>query len=354
MNNTIHTAVFGTTSKGNVVDRILLVNEHGMEVSLINFGATIVSIKVPDNQGNFSDVVLGFEDIKDYESEHPFFGCIVGRYANRIAKGKFSLNGETYNLAINNGPNHIHGGPKGFSRKVWNIEKTFQNDSGQGVVFSYVSEDGEEGYPGELLVKVTYTLTPDNELDIHYEAKTNKTTIINLTNHVYVNLKDGGKTNIQNHRLKLNADYYTPVDNTSIPTGEILPVEGTPLDFREERMIGERIEDNHQQIIYGGGYDHNFIVNHTTPGLTFAAQVREPESGRVMKVYTTEPGIQFYTSNFLDGSFRGKGIAFKKRSAFCLETQHYPDSPNKPNFPSVLLNPGETFRSTTRYAFSTL
>ena len=354
MNNHIRSTIFGYTSKGDTIHIFLLRNQQGMEVSLINYGATVASVNVPDKRGNLSDVVLGFEDMAGYESKHPYFGCVVGRYANRIANGIFNLDGKTYQLATNNGPNHLHGGIEGFNRKVWKIESTFQDETGLGVIFSCVSEDGEEGFPGKLMAKVTYILTPNNELDIAYEATTDKKTIINLTNHLYFNLKDGGKTDIQDHRISINADYYTPVDSTSIPTGEIAPVDGTPFDLRQETVIGKNIDAQHQQISYGSGYDHNFIINPAGSALAFTAKVLEPETGRVMEVFTTEPGVQFYTANFLDGSITGKGISYQKRSGFCLETQHYPDSPNKPHFPSVVLNPGEVFQSITRYAFSTI
>jgi aldose 1-epimerase len=341
-------AVFGTTPAGEPVDLYTLINPSGMEVRAITFGGTITSIRVPDREGKFDDVALGFDNLDAYLKNPPFFGSIIGRYGNRIAKGRFTLEGKTYSLAINNPPNHLHGGNRGFDKVVWKAE-SFKKDDSVGIVFSHVSPDGDEGYPGNLSLKVTYTLTPRNELEVDYEATTDKATPVNLTQHTYFNLAGEGQRDILDHVLTLNAGRYTPVDATLIPTGELSPVEGTPLDFRMPTRIGERIEDKHQQIRYGQGYDHNYVLDRPTE----AARVVEPSTGRVLSVSTTEPGMQFYTGNFLDGKLQGKGgHTYNRRTGFCLETQHFPDSPNQPEFPSTILRPGETYRSKTVFAFS--
>ena len=342
--------VFGTVD-GTPVDLYTLTNAHGMEVRATNFGGAIVSLRVPDKRGHMDDVVLGFDKLDGYLTNNPYFGVIVGRYANRIANGHFTLDGKQYSLAINNGPNSIHGGIRGFSKAIWNAEP-FENSKGAGLIFTYLSKDGEEGYPGNLKVKVTYTLTDKNELSFDYEATTDKATPINLTQHSYFNLKGEGNGDILSHELMLNADRFTPVDENLIPTGELRPVKGTPLDFTKSTPVGARINDGYEQLKLGNGYDHCFVVN-KGKGAVLAARVFEPESGRVLQVYTTEPGIQIYSGNFLDGTVTGKnGHAYQKRTGLALETQHFPDSPNHPDFPSTILKPGETFHSRTVYKFS--
>lgn len=327
-----------------------LKNSKGMEVKITNYGAIIMSILAPDRQGKFDDVVLGFDSPEEYRSkkEHPYFGAVVGRYGNRIAKGQFTLDGKLYKLATNNGPNALHGGIVGFDKKVWK-----GSQKGNKLTLELVSADGEEGYPGELRVTVAYELTEANELKIDYTAKTTKATVVNITNHTYFNLGGPGRRDILAHDLKLNAAQYTPVDSGLIPTGEIATVAGTPFDFRQATRIGARIDAKDEQIRLGGGYDHNFVLDRKSPNkLELAAEAYEPISGRSLTVTTTEPGVQFYTGNFLDGSIAGKGKqAYAKRKAFCLETQHYPDSPNQVKFPSTVLRPKETYRSTTVFQF---
>jgi aldose 1-epimerase len=344
---------FGQTKDGVSVDLYTLTNASGMEVRAMTYGGIIVSLKVPDRDGQLGDVVLGYDSLDGYLKSSPYFGAIVGRYGNRIAKGKFTLDGEDYTLATNNGPNALHGGNKGFDKVVWKAE-SFEKDGGVGVVFSYTSPDGEEGYPGTLQAKVTYTLTDANELEFAYHAVTDKATPVNLTQHTYFNLAGDGSGDILGHELMLNASHFTPVDSTLIPTGEIRSVEGTPFDFRTPTAIGARIDADDEQIRFGGGYDHNFVLDRTTgSGLALAARVYEPTTGRVMDVTTTEPGVQFYSGNFLDGTITGKnGHVYGHRSGLCLETQHYPDSPNQSDFPSTILRPGEEYRSRTVYAFS--
>jgi len=342
---------FGMTPEGESVDVYTLINPNGMEVRAITFGGIITSIRVPDKNGKFDDVALGFDNLEAYLRNPPFFGAIIGRYGNRIAKGRFTLDGKTYTLAINNAPNHLHGGNRGFDKLVWKAE-SFKKDDTVGVVFTHTSPDGDEGYPGNLSLKVTYTLTPRNTIEVDYEAATDKATPVNLTQHTYFNLAGEGQVDILNHVLRLNATRYTPVDATLIPTGELASVEGTPLDFREPTRIGERIDDQHQQMQYGKGYDHNFIVDRNGTEITVAARVEEPTSGRVLEVSTTEPGMQFYTGNFLDGLKGKNGHAYARRTGFCLETQHFPDSPNKPQFPNTILRPEQTYRSKTVFAFS--
>jgi aldose 1-epimerase len=340
---------FGKTSSGGTVDLFTLRNAGGMEAAITNYGATLVSLKTADRAGKVADVVAGFDSIEGYLGDHPYFGATVGRYGNRIAKGRFTLNGKEYKLATNNGPNHLHGGIKGFSRVIWQAEPVGQN----GVKLLYVSKDGEEGYPGALTTTVEYTLTDANELKISYLATTDKDTVLNLTNHSYFNLAGEGSGDVLSHEMQLNADHFTPVDSTLIPTGEIRAVAGTPFDFRKPHKIGERIDANDEQIRFGGGYDHNLVVNGSAGTLRPAARVTEAKSGRIMEVLTTEPGVQFYTGNFLDGSVKGKGgKAYQRRYGFCLETQHFPDSPNKPQFPTTTLRAGQKHQSTTIYKFS--
>ncbi len=349
---TISEKPFGTLSDGKSANIYTLTNTRGMSVKITNYGATVVSIVVPDKSGNPADVALGYDTLEDYVDGTSYFGCVVGRYGNRIAQGKFTLDGKEYTLARNNGENHLHGGIVGFNKKLWDAEELRENDA-VGLVLTYLSPDGEEGYPGNLSITVTYRLTDENELRIDYSAVTDKPTVVNLTNHSYFNLKGAGNGDILNHEMMLNADRFTPVDEGLIPTGELMSVEGTPMDFRKATPIGARIEQDYQQLIYGLGYDHNWVLNKQDAELSLAARVREPESGRVMEVHTTQPGVQFYTGNFLDGSAIGKGgKPYLKRYGFCLETQHFPDSPNKPEFPTVVLNPGEEYASTTIYRFA--
>jgi len=342
---------FGNTSDGPV-DVYTIANSHGMEVRVTNYGGIIVLLRVPDKKGMPGDVVLGYDNLDGYLKNSPYFGAIVGRYGNRIANGKFTLDGVDYHLAKNNGPNSLHGGLKGFDKVIWHAEP-FTNKEGSGLVLTYTSKEGEEGYPGNLKIKITYTVTDQNELQIDYEATTDKATPVNLTSHSYFNLAGEGNGDILKHELMLNADRFTPVDQTLIPTGELRPVKGTPLDFTKSTPIGARINDNYEQLLIGHGYDHNFVLNRKDEGLELAARVHEPNSGRVLEVYTTEPGVQLYTGNFLDGTITGKhGHVYNKHAALCLETQHFPDSPNHPNFPSTILRPGQTYHSRTVYKFS--
>jgi aldose 1-epimerase len=350
---TVERSPFGTTADGTPVDVHVLTNAHGMQVRLIDYGAAVESIRVPDRDGRYDDVVLGFDSLAPYETKSPYFGATVGRYANRIAHGHITIDGRSYQLPVNNGQNTLHGGPVGFDKHVWRAEP-FHTDTTCGVVFSRTSPDGEEGFPGTLHVSVTYTLTPDDALRMDYEATTDRATVINLTNHAYFNLAGAGNGNILGHVLQIAASHFTPVDSSLIPTGEVRGVAGTPFDFRTATPIGARINDDNQQLRLAGGYDHNWVLEHAADSLGLAARVYEPTSGRVLEVSTTEPGIQFYTGNFLDGTITGKqGRRYPRRSALTLETQHYPDSPNHPAFPSTLLRPGETYRSTTVYRFST-
>ncbi|MDZ7330564.1 MAG: galactose mutarotase [candidate division KSB1 bacterium] len=348
---TIEKQFFGQTEDGRIVDLYTLTNSNGVTVQITNYGGIVTSLLVPDKNGKIGDVVLGYDNLDGYLKASPYFGCIVGRYGNRIAKGKFTLNGKTYNLATNNGPNHLHGGVRGFDKVVWQA-KPIKSQDAVGLELSYLSPDGEEGYPGNLSVKVTYTLTNENALHIDYEASSDQPTICNLTHHSYFNLKDGGASPILDHELMLNADYFTPVDETLIPTGELRPVDGTPFDFRRPTPIGARINVDDEQIKYGLGYDHNFVLNGNMGELRMVGKLREASTGRVMEIWTTEPGLQFYSGNFLDGSIIGKnGTTYYHRHGLCLETQHFPDSPNHPNFPSTVLNPGEKYQTTTIYKF---
>jgi aldose 1-epimerase len=353
---TVNKAVYGTTPSGDVVDLYTLTNSTGMEVRAITLGGIITSLRVPDRDGKLGDVALGLEGLDGYLRNPPFFGAIIGRYGNRIARGQFTLDGKTYSLAINNPPNHLHGGTRGFDKAVWKAE-SFMKDDTVGIVFTHTSPDGDEGYPGNVSLRVTYTLTPRNELQVEYQATTDKATPINLTQHTYFNLAGEGSRDILDHVLQIYASRYTPVDSTLIPTGELSSVENTPFDFRNPTAIGARIAANDQQIRYGNGYDHNYVLDRAAgeSGLVPAAHVVEPTTGRVLDVSTTEPGMQFYTGNFLDGTLKGKsGHSYNRRTGFCLETQHFPDSPNKPSFPTTVLRPGETFSSKTVFAFSTI
>ncbi|HZT38334.1 MAG TPA: aldose epimerase family protein [Bryobacteraceae bacterium] len=340
-------------ASGADVDLYTLTNRNGMSVEITNYGGRVVTLKVPDRNGAFDDVVLGFDSLEGYLGNNPYFGAIVGRYGNRIAKGRFTLDGKEYHLPINNGENSLHGGLKGFDKVVWN-GKDASGPDGPAVELMYLSRDGEEGYPGNLAATVRYTLTDNNELKIHYTATTDKPTVLNLTNHSYFNLAGQGKGDILGHEMMINADRYTPVDAGLIPTGELAPVLGTPFDFRQPTAIGARINANNEQLKIAKGYDHNFVLNTAGSAATAAIRVHEPKTGRVMEVYTDQPGVQFYTGNFLDGTIHGKGgKAYGPRAAFCLETQHFPDSPNHSNFPSTALRPGETYNTTTIYKFST-
>jgi aldose 1-epimerase len=346
---------FGTAPGDKVVHRYTLTNDHCMEVKILTYGGIVQSLSIPDRDGRVANVALGFDNLQDYvENNSPYFGAIIGRYANRIAGGQFTLDGVTYELPQNNGPNTLHGGNKGFDKRVWAATEVSGRDH-VGLELRYTSPDGEQGFPGTLKVKVTYTLTQDNELHMDYHATTDEPTVVNLTNHSYFNLSGEGTGTIYDHRLEINAGRYTPVDETLIPTGKIAPVAGTPFDFRKPMPIGERIRDNHPQIVIGRGYDHNFVLDRGgDKGLVLAARATDPTSGRVLEVFTTEPGMQFYSGNFLDGTLVGtSGKVYRQSDGFALETQHFPDSPNQPKFPSTVLRPGEVFDSTTVYGFST-
>jgi aldose 1-epimerase len=342
---------FGTMPDGAVVEEFTLTNSSGIEVRAIEYGGIIVSLMTPDRTGQRGDIVLGFETLDPYLAGTPYFGAIIGRYGNRIAGARFTLDGETYELARNDGPNHLHGGERGFDKVLWE-GRPFETDSTVGVRFAYTSPDAEEGYPGRLDVEVTYTLTDADELIFNYHAITDHATPVNLTQHSYFNLAGAGSGDILGHELMIVADAFTPVDETLIPTGEIRPVEGTPFDFTTPTAIGARIDADNTQIARGPGYDHNFVLSKATDELGLAARVVEPRTGRTMEIYTEEPGIQFYSGNFLDGSITGKGgHVYGHRSGFCLETQHYPDSPNQSSFPSTILRPDEEYRTRTVLTF---
>jgi len=343
---TVTRAPFGKTPDGDV-EIFTLKNVNGVEVRFTNYGGIITSLKTPDRNGAPADVVLGFDTIDGYLGYHPYFGAVIGRYANRIALGRFTIDGISHRLTMNSGPNHLHGGAKGFDKHIWQPEIVGNN----GVRLSRVSPDGEEGYPGNLQVAVAYSLTNYNELIVEYQAMTDLPTHVNMSQHTCFNLAGAG-SDVLGHELMIDADRYTPVDAASIPTGALTPVAGTPFDFRKPTLIGARIEAKHPQIAHARGYDHNFVLNRKGNTLALAARVVEPVSGRVLEVATTEPGVQLYTTNFLDGSIRGKGgVAYGRHSGFCLETQHFPDTPNKPNFPSSLLRPGSTYSSRTVFKF---
>ena len=339
---------FGKTATGQAVELYTLKNAKGMTMAVSTYGGIITSVEVPDRAGKMGDVVNGFERLEGYLGTHPYFGALIGRYGNRIGKAAFTLNGATYKLAANNNGNSLHGGLKGFDKVVWSVKEQ-EVPGGAGLELHYVSKDGEEGYPGTLDVTVRYTLKESNEFRIDYLASTDKATVLNLTNHTYFNLAGDGT--ILDHQLKLNADQFTPVDAGLIPTGELKAVKGTPFDFTTPRAIGERINAADEQIARGKGYDHNFVLNAAAAGLTPVAEVFDAKSGRVLEVATSEPGVQFYTGNFLDGTLKGKGRTYVQRSAFCLETQHFPDSPNQAKFPSTVLEPGQVYQSTTVWKF---
>jgi aldose 1-epimerase len=344
-------SAFGKPEGEKAAQLYRLKNKNGVEAAITDYGATLVSLKVPDRQGRMADVVLGYDDASGYQKGKAYYGATIGRYGNRIAKGKFTLNGVTYTLATNDGPNHLHGGVIGFSKRMWQAR---ESAAGNSLTLSYTSKDGEEGYPGNLQATVTYTLTGQNELRIDYSATTDKTTVVNLTNHSYFNLTGDPRKEILQHQLMLHASRFTPVDSTLIPTGELRSVKGTPFDFTAGTAIGARIGQNDEQLKLARGYDHNFVLDKgETKQPVKAAEVYEPVSGRLLQVSTTEPGIQFYTGNFLDGSEKGKGgMVYRQRTGFCLETQHFPDSPNKPAFPSTTLSPGQRYQTTTIYRFS--
>jgi len=338
---------FGETMDGTDVDQFILTNNSGMEIRIITYGGIITSWTAPDKNGNYKDIVLGYNTLAEYEAETPYFGALIGRYGNRIAKGKFSLDNQEYTLAVNNGVNHLHGGLKGFDKVVWDA-KTIVSDSTVSLELSYLSKDMEEGYPGNLETKVTYTLNNKDELSVNYEATTDKPTIVNLTQHSYFNLTADFNQDILGHELVINADSFLPVDNTLIPTGEFRDVTETPFDFRTSKAIGTHIDNENIQLKNGLGYDHCWVLNDQDTGVRFVASAYEPVSGRLLEVFSDEPGIQFYSGNFLDGTLpsKNKGM-YQHRTGFCLETQHYPDSPNQKNFPSVRLNPGEKYNSKT-------
>ena len=342
---------FGILPSGETADLYTLVNARGAQAQITNYGGILVSLHVPNSTGTLDDVVLGYDDLSGYLANKPYFGALVGRYANRIANARFTLDGVEYRLAANDGPHHLHGGARGFDKVLWRAAGSL-GPQGPLLELRHESADADEGYPGALEVAVAYTLTEDSELRIDYEAHTDRATVINLSHHSYFNLRDGGVSPVLEHQIEINADRYTPVDAGLIPTGAIATVHGTPFDFKRPRSIGARIDQDHEQLRVAGGYDHNFVLNGKPGELALAARVSEPHSGRTMAVYTTQPGVQFYTGNFLDGSIAGKaGVVYRKRHGFCLETQHFPDSPNKPHFPSTRLEPGQRYLHSTLYTF---
>jgi len=346
---TIRQRLFGHLPDGRPVTLYTLVNNKGARADIMNYGGIVVRLYMPDRNGHYDDVVLGYDHLEGYLTNNPYFGAIVGRYANRIAKGRFVLDGKVYQLATNDGPNHLHGGIKGFDKRLWKA-RPFMSADGPALELKYFSRDGEEGYPGNLQVTAVYTLTDENELRLDFTAVTDKPTIVNLSHHSYFNLACEGT--ILDHQVMIVADAFTPVDATLIPTGEIRPVEGTPFDFRKPTPIGARIHEDDIQLKYGRGYDHNWVIRKPLGTLGLMARVYEPKTGRIMEVLSTEPGLQFYTGNFLDGTIVGKGgRRYVHRSGFCMEPQHYPDSPNKPHFPSVVLRPGQVYRNTIIYRF---
>ena len=351
--SSISKRAYGTTRDGKAVTEFTLTNAHGMVAKIINYGGIITALHVPDRNGTFGDVVLGLNSLAEYEAGHPYFGALIGRYGNRIGKSTFALDGKQYTLAVNNEPNALHGGLKGFDKQVWDA-KEISSSAGAAIELTYLSPDGEEGYPGNLSVTVVYTLTDDNALQIDYRATTDKATVVNLTNHSYFNLSGNGSGTVYDQIVQINADRYTPVNDALIPTGELAPVAGTPFDFRSPKVINGGLRSSHPQVVYGRGYDHNFVLNRKGSGLEQAARVYAPATGRALEVWTTEPAMQFYTGNFVDGTLVGSsGGIYRQGDGLCLETQHYPDSPNQANFPTTTLKPGETYQTTTVYKFST-
>ncbi|MGE5795939.1 MAG: aldose epimerase family protein [Ignavibacteria bacterium] len=345
--------LFGTLPDGSKVYSYTLKNSLGMKAEIIEFGAIVRTLSVPDRSGKFSDIVLGYDDLSGYENGSSYLGAIVGRYGNRIAKGKFTMDGKEYRLTVNSGTNHLHGGTKGFDKVLWKAEPV-ESKTDPALKLTYVSKDGEEGYPGTVTVSVTYTVTKDNELRIDYEGTTDKTTILNPTHHSYFNLTGDFTKKILDHELMIKADTLTPVDSNLIPSGELKKVGGTPFDFRKPEKIGARINEKDEQLRFGIGYDHNWVINDYSKNVRLSAAVYDPQSGRYMEVLTDQPGLQFYSGNFLDGSAKGKGgIFYEHRTGLCLEAQLFPDSPNKKNFPSAVLKPGEVYHQTTIYKFST-
>jgi aldose 1-epimerase len=343
---------FGKTAEGTAIDSYTLTNKSGASVKIITYGARVTSIQVPDRSGKLADVALGYDDLKSYEQDQSYFGAIVGRYGNRIAKGRFTLGGVAYTLAQNNNGNHLHGGVRGFDKVVWTAASSSTTAEGPHVKLTYLSRDKEEGYPGNLIVTVIYTLTNNNELKIEYSALTDKETVLNLTHHTYFNLAGAGSGDMLKHELKINAHQFLPTGETAIPTGELRNVKGTPFDFTKATPIGARIDDKDEQLVFGSGYDHNFVLDNQDGHLALAAEVYESTSGRTLSVYTTEPGVQFYSGNFLKDVVGKQGKVYQKRGALCLEAQHYPDSPNQPSFPSTVLKPGGHYMQTTIYKFS--
>ncbi|HXK01309.1 MAG TPA: aldose epimerase family protein, partial [Verrucomicrobiae bacterium] len=347
--NDVKSQPYGNMPDGTAVDLYTLTNASGMQAGIITYGGAVVRLAAPDRSGKLGDIVLATDDLDSMRKQTAFFGALIGRYGNRIGHAQFTLDGQTYKLPANNGPNTLHGGPDGFDKHVWKAEPGSGAD-GPTLTLTYASKDGEMGFPGNLTAKVVYTLTNKNELKIDYTATTDKPTVVNLTNHTYWNL--AGEGDVLGHEVTINADRFTPVDDGLIPTGELKAVKGTPFDFTTATAIGARIDQDDQQLKFGQGYDHNWVLNKGDASLTKAAEVHDPKSGRAMEVWTTEPGLQFYTGNFLDGSAKGKGRTFNRRNAFCMETQHYPDSPNRPEFPSTTLRPGQTYHTTTVYRFT--
>jgi aldose 1-epimerase len=338
---------FGQTADGAAIELYRLVNANGLEAAIMTYGGTLVSLRVPDRDGALADIVLGFDSLEPYLGDHPYFGALIGRFGNRIAGGRFTLNGQTYTLALNDGSNHLHGGPGGFHRAVWQARE-HPSEIGPSLELHYLSRDGEEGYPGNLDVTVIYTLTDRNALRIDYTATTDRDTVLNLTHHAYFNLSDG---DILDHQLELDGRWFVPIDDSLIPLGELRPVQDTPMDFTTQTTIGERIAADDQQLRRAGGYDHTWVMDKTPNAMGHAARVYEPTSGRVLEVYTTEPGVQFYSGNMLTGLAGKGGRRYTKHSGLCLETQHFPDSPNQPSFPSTVLHPGETYNQTTIFQF---
>ena len=344
---------FGVTKDGIDINQYILKNANGMQITVINYGGIITSWKAKDRDGSYEDIVLGFDNLSDYESSSPYFGALIGRYGNRIKEGKFSLDGVDYTLEVNNGENHLHGGVKGFDKVIWEVEKEVK-ESSASLILRHISTDMEEGYPGNLDVKVIYTLTNDDELKVRYEAETDKKTIVNLTQHSYFNLSANLSRDILAHQITIDADSFLPVDKTLIPSGELRDVEGTPFDFREPKRVGDDINEYYTQLTFGNGYDHCWVLNNQNEGVRFVASAYDPLSGRSLEIFSDQPGIQFYSGNFLDGTLKSKdGGNYEFRSGFCLETQHYPNSPNQESFPSVILNPGEKYNTETIFRFST-